>query len=79
MTAYVYREGCGWKSEPFEAESDEAAEAHVERTFRSSDNPDFDGDSAELFRVEADEDGEYLAGVCSFAGENMIEDWDGLR
>lgn len=79
MATYLYREGCGWQSR-FDAAGDEAAEEYAEKTFRDADsNPDFDGDSADLFRVETDEDGEFEAGVCSFAGENMIDDFDGLR
>jgi hypothetical protein len=75
MATYVYREGCGWEGE-FEADSDAAAEDRVLKTFRSDGNPDFDGDSAELFRLDwDDEDGEFFrVGVSSFAGENMIED-----
>jgi len=81
MTAYIYREDCGEFEERFEAESDDAAEDRVLSTFRSAGNPGFDGDSARLLRLDwDDEDKEFIeAGICDFAGENMIEDVDQLR
>lgn len=78
MAVYVYREGCDW-SDRFDAATDEAAEAHVMATYRSADNPDFDGDEAVLCLVETDEDGEFESGVTRFEGENMIGDPYGQR
>lgn len=69
MSTYIYREGCGWESDPFEAAGDDAAQAHAERTWRSPENPDFDGDSARLVIIETDEDGEQF--------EKGVVSWDG--
>lgn len=72
---YIYFEGCGYESEPFEADSDEAAEAHVMTAFRSPTDPDFDGDEGGVVRVVHDEDGEeYREPVIDFPGINMIPD-----
>lgn len=77
---YVYYEGCGFESEPFTADSDEAAEAHVMATFRSPSNVDFDGDEGGIVRIERDEDGdEWRESVATFAGDNMIPDPFGHR
>lgn len=73
---YVYFEGCGYESEPFEAADDAAAEAHVLATFRSATNVDFDGDEGGIIRLGEPEfpgdDGREL--VIDFPGENMIDD-----
>lgn len=76
MSTYVYGEGCGYESEPFEAASDEAARAHVEATFRSPENPDFDGDEGRLTRVKVDPEGgcEDREIAWEWEGENMIPD-----
>lgn len=74
-STYVYYEGCGYESEPFEAASDEVAEAHVMATFRSPSNGDFDGDEGGIVRIE---DGEREP-VVTFSGENMIPDPFGRR
>lgn len=72
---YVYYEGCGYESEPFEAANDEAAEAHVMAAFRSPTDVDFDGDEGGLIRLERDEDGDEMRErVATFAGINMIPD-----
>lgn len=76
MGTYVYFEGCGYESEPFEADSDEAAEAHVLATFRSPTNRDFDGDEGGVARVEDDGEREL---VVDFPGESMIPDPLGQR
>lgn len=78
-STYVYYEGCGYESEPFEAADDVVAEAHVMATFRSPSNRDFDGDEGGIVRVEQDEDGEWRESVVVFAGENMIPDPFGQR
>lgn len=67
---YVYYEGCGYESQPFQADSDEAAESHVMGTFRSPSNRDFDGDEGGIVRIE---DGEREC-VVTFAGTDMIAD-----
>jgi hypothetical protein len=74
-TAYIYYEGCGYESEPFEARDDAAAEAHVLSTFRSPSNADFDGDEGGIVRIV---DGEREP-VIDFPGENMIPDPFGQR
>lgn len=75
MASYVYYEGCGYESEPFEA-----AEKHVMDTFRSPTNPDFDGDEGGIVRLDRDGDGdEVRETVAEFAGENMIADPFGER
>lgn len=75
MSTYLYYECCGYESEPFQFPNDRAAEAYVLATFRSPNNPDFDGDEGGIVRVEHDENGdEYREGVISFDGENMIPD-----
>ena len=81
MAVYIYREDCGEFEAQFEAPGDAAAEEHVLATWRSPSNPDFDGDSGSLARVDRDEeDGvQCESGVCSFDGEDMIADVDGMR
>lgn len=80
MTAtYIYFEGCGYESEPFEARDDDAAEDHVLATFRSASNVDFDGDEGGIVRIVRDEDGEHRELVVDFPGENMIADPLGQR
>lgn len=72
---YVYYEGCGYESEPFEAASDKAAEEHVMTAFRSPTDVDFDGDEGGIIRLDCDEDGdEVREPIAHFAGENMIPD-----
>lgn len=73
---YIYFEGCGFESDPFTAASDAAAQAHVEATFRSADNADFDGDEGGIIRVEADG---WREVTVRFPGENMIADPTGAR
>jgi hypothetical protein len=72
---YIYFEGCGFESEPFEARDDAAAEAHVLSTFRPESNVDFDGDEGGIVRIV---DGEREL-VIDFPGENMIPDPSGQR
>lgn len=76
MRSYVYYEGCGFESEPFQAGTDEAAEAHVLATFRSPTNREFDGDEGGLVRLDEPEwdgdNGRRL--VVDFPGQNMIAD-----
>ncbi|MEH1124860.1 hypothetical protein [Micromonospora sp. CPCC 206061] len=79
MATYVYYEGCGYESEPFEAATDDAAIEHVEGTFRSAGNPDFDGDEGGILRIELADGEEDRLGVCEFAGENMLPDLAGER
>lgn len=75
MSRYIYYEGCGYESEPFDAADDDAAEKHVLQTFRSPENADFDGDEGGIVILKLDEDDEeYREGVVSFEGENMIAD-----
>jgi hypothetical protein len=74
-TTYIYFEGCGYESEPFEAPNATAAEAHVMATFRSPTNADFDGDEGGIVRVL---DGEREL-VIDFPGEGMIPDPFGER
>jgi hypothetical protein len=76
---YIYFEGCGYESEPFSADSDEAAEAHVMDTFRSPTNRDFDGDEGGIVRIEIEDGVEYREAVVTFAGDNMIADPLGRR
>jgi len=76
---YIYFEGCGYESEPFQAASDEAAEAHVVATFRSPANGDFDGDEGGIVRIEIEDGEECRESVVTFAGENMIPDPHGRR
>lgn len=75
-TSYIYYEGCGYESEPFQADNDEAAEAHVMATFRSRANVDFDGDEGGIVRLDTDGEREL---VIDFPGENMIADPPGER
>lgn len=78
-SAYKYKMGCGWFT-VFEAESDSAAAEHAAKVLRDPADPDFDGDSANLWRVETDEDGgEYGDLVESWDGEDMVPDPDGER
>lgn len=81
MSTYVYREDCGEFEATFDAPADNAAEEHVLATWRSPSNPDFDGDSGSLVRLDwDDEDETWLEqGVCSFDGEDMIADLHGQR
>lgn len=80
MSVYIYREDCGEFEARFAAADDGSAEAHAEAAFRDPANPDFDGDSAQLARIDIDEDGsEFEAGVVSFEGTSMIANDDGLR
>jgi hypothetical protein len=74
-STYLYYEGCGFESEPFEAHDDDAAEVHVLSTFRSPSNADFDGDEGGIVRIV---DGEREL-VIDFPGENMIPDPAGQR
>lgn len=75
MTTYVYREDCGEFEASFEAEDDNAAQAHVMDTWRSPSDPDFDGDSAMLWKIEDDgEGGEFEAGVISFECADALPD-----
>lgn len=79
-SAYIYYEGCGYESEPFNADNDDAAETHVLATFRSPSNPDFDGDEGGIVRIDHDEDGdEQRESVAIFDGTNMIPDPLGER
>jgi hypothetical protein len=75
-TTYLYFEGCGYESEPFQAADDDAAEAHVMATFRSPSNRDFDGDEGGIVRIEADGEREL---AVEFPGTNMIDDPLGQR
>ncbi len=79
MANYVYFEGCGFESEPFEAATDDAAIDHVEDTFRSLSNKGFDGDEGGIVRIEIEDGEEDRIGVTTFAGENMIADPTGAR
>lgn len=78
---YVYYEGCGYESEPFEATDDDAAEAHVLATFRSPTNSDFDGDEGGIVHLGEPEfegdNGRRL--VVDWPGDNMIDDPFGRR
>lgn len=80
MSTYVYREDCGEAPQVFEAVSDDAAEEYAMRVFRDEGDPDFDGDSAELLRVDDDgEGGTFEAGVCSFTStDGSDRDMQGL-
>jgi hypothetical protein len=73
---YVYFEACGWESEPFQAASDAAAEAHVMASFRSPTDVDFDGDEGGIVRLGEPEfpgdNGRRL--VVDLPGENMVAD-----
>lgn len=76
---YIYFEGCGYESEPFQAADDDAAEAHVMATFRSETNTDFDGDEGGIVRVEIEDGEECRDIVITFPGDNMIDDPFGQR
>lgn len=65
MTTYYYFEACGFVSEPFEADSLEAAEAHVMAHLRNPADPDFDHDDGGLI---AEVDGWWEC-VTTFIGD----------
>lgn len=86
MATYAYREDCGSGTIIFEhAADDDAAIAHAEATYRDHADPDFDGDSAVVYRLWLpgdegwDDDGEWAERIGSFEGEDMIGDPFGER
>ncbi len=67
MRTYHYFEACGFVSEPFQAADLDAAIDHVEATFRSPANPDFDGDDGGIVGLDAD--GDWWDCLTTFIGD----------